>query len=299
MTDSITKREDLLDPEVLAPIVENTAQNAMAFMPLADIDRTLVGNPGDTITVPTWGTIGDAVNVNEGEAIPTEKLGQGYVKATVSKFAKGVSFTDEADITALGNVLQQATMQIGQTLAQGADTKLKDEALKVKNTLSTTLDIDGIDEMISFFDTDVKNPAYTLICSPKTKLALNKSVREYTKGSDVGAQIAISGAVPLALGASVFPTKKMADDKIVVVFSSAEDIAKSKELQDKMKQGTLTEKDITNLNSGRAFKWFIKRDTLIEIDRNKQTQTNFIYGSQIAAPYVQNPSKVLVVTKKA
>ncbi|KRL89860.1 hypothetical protein [Lactobacillus kalixensis] len=293
---AITKREDLFDPEVLAPMVQNTTQNAMVFMPLADIDRTLVGNPGDTLTVPTWGHIGAAEEVAEGEQIPVEKLGQGYTKATVSKFGKGVSFTDEADITALGNVVEQATRQIGEVIAQGADSKLMEAALKVKNTMTVTPDVDGVDAMQSFFDTDVNNPAYTLIVSPKTKLKLNKAVREYTKGSDVGAQLAINGASPLVLGTSIYATKKMADDKIIVVFSSDADIARSKELQEKMKNGNLTDKELETLNSGRAFKWLVKRDTLIEADRDKGKQINTLYGTQIAAPYVQNPSKVLVAT---
>ena len=63
---AITKKEDLFDPEVLAPMVQNTYQKAMVFMPLADIDRTLTGNPGDTLTVPTWGHIGEAQDVAEG-----------------------------------------------------------------------------------------------------------------------------------------------------------------------------------------------------------------------------------------
>lgn len=293
---AITKKEDLFDPEVLAPMVQNTYQNAMVFMPLADIDRTLEGNPGDTLTVPTWGHIGEAEDVKEGEEIPVDKLGQGYTTTTVSKFGKGVSFTDESNLVSLGDVVQQATQQIGEVIAQKADSKLMEAGLKVTNTMTATPDIDGIDAMQSFFDTDIKNPAYTLICSPKTRLKINKAVREYTKGSDVGAQIAINGAVSAALGASTYATKKMADDKIVVVFSSDQDIAYSKELQEKMKSGNLTDKDIKNLNSGRAFKWLVKRDTMIEPDRDVKRQISSLYGTQIAAPYVQNPSKVLVVT---
>ncbi|WP_103661611.1 hypothetical protein [Lactobacillus sp. HT06-2] len=293
---AITKREDLFDPEVLGPMVENSYQQAMVFMPLADIDRTLQGKPGDTLTVPTWGHIGEAQDVAEGEAIPTDKLGQGYTTATVSKFGKGVEFTDEADLISLGDTLQQATKQIGEVIAQRADSKLMEAALAVDNTMTTTLDIDGIDAMESFFNTDVKNPAYTIICSPKNQLKINKAVREYTKGSDTGAQLAITGADPIALGASIFRTNKMSDDKIVVIFSSDQDIAYSKELQDKMKSGNLTDKDIKNLNSGRAFKWFVKRDTMIEPWRDPEHQVNKLFGTQIAAPYVQNKSKVLVAT---
>lgn len=293
---AITKRADLFDPEVLAPMVQNTYQKAMVFMPLADIDRTLEGKPGDILTVPTWGHIGEAEDVNEGEKIPVDKLGQGYVQATVSKFGKGVSFTDEANLVSLGDNVQQATQQIGEVIAQRADSKLMDVAMAVDNTMTATPDVDGIDAMESFFDTDVKNPAYTIICSPKTQLKINKAVREYTKGSDTGAQLAITGAEVSALGASIYRTKKMPDDKIVVIFSSDQDIAYSKELQDKMKSGDLTDKDIKKLNSGRAFKWFVKRDTMIEPDRDPSRQIDYLYGTQIAAPYVQNPSKVLVVT---
>lgn len=297
-TNEFTSRDDLLDPEVLAPMVQNTYQNAMAFMPLADVDRTLEGKPGSKITVPTWNDDATAQEVKEGQEIPLGKMKQGYTTATIKKFGIGEPFSDEADIIGLGNAAQHATTLIGNAIAQYADTDLMNEALKVKNTLTTTADIDGIDEMESFFDTDVKNPAYTLICSPKTQLAINKSVREYTKGSDVGAQIALTGAVPTALGASIYKTKKMADDKIVVVFSSDEDIAKAKELDEALKTGNVDDKLLQSLNSGRPFKWYMKRDTLVETDRDKRKQLNYIYGTQIAAPYVQNPSKILVVDVK-
>lgn len=290
----ITTMEDFFDPEVLGPMVENGYQQAMAFMPLADVDRTLEGKPGSTLTVPTWGHIGAAEDVAEGADIPVEKLGQGFTKATVSKFGKGVGFTDESDLISMGNTVAQATKQISEVIAQGADSKLMDKALEVKNTAKVTADIDGLDLIQSFFDTDVKSPAYTLIMSPKTRLKINKAVREYTKGSDTGANLAINGAFSTALGMSIYVTKKMADDKIVAIFSTDVDIAKAKEMQEKMKSGDLSDKELQTLNSGRPFKWLVKRDILVETDRNKKNQTNYIYGTQIAAPYVQNPSKILV-----
>ena len=296
MADETTTTSELLDPEILAPMVQNTTQSAMVFMPLADIDRTLESHEGDTLKVPTWTDKFEASEVKEGQAIPVSKMTQSYTKATVKKFGLGVSFTDESDIERFGNNVDHATSQIGNAIAQAADTYLMNEALKVKNTLSTTADVDGIDAMESYFNTDVKDAAFTLICSPKTQLVINKSVREYTKGSDVGAQIALSGAVPTALGASIYRTKKMPDDKIIVVFSSAEDIENAKKLDQALKDGTADEKELESLNSGRPFKWLVKRDILIEPDRDKKKQINYIYGTQIAAPYIQNPSKLLVVS---
>lgn len=296
--DTSILKQDLFKPEVLAPILENSYQQNMALMPLADIDRTLVGNPSDEITVPIWGHIGEAVDLAEGQEIPVDKLGQGYTKATVAKFGKGVEFSDEANIERLGDIVSQSTKQIGQVIAQRADSKLLESALAVENKLDVTFDIDGIDQIVTYFATDVSSPAYTLIMHPKTRLAINKAVREYLKGSDVGAQIVLNGAVPSVLGTSLYATTKMPEDKILAVLSTDQDIAYAKELEDKIKAGHLTDQEIKKLNTGRPFKWYVKRDLMVEYDRNKATQMNQIYGTVIGAPYVQNPSKVLVASLK-
>lgn len=299
--DVMTTTDDLLDPEILGPIVQNNYQKNMVFMPLADVDRTLVGKEGDTVKVPMWTSKAKAQEVKEGTNIPLSELKQGYTTATVKKFGIGVPYTDESDIARLGANATRATYEISSALAEYADDSLLDVGLGIgaKNTITTTLDIDGVDEMLSYFNTD-KNGAYTIIGSRKNELALNKSVREYTKGSDVGATLAVNGATPLALGASFAKTNKMADNKLLVVFSSADDIAAAKELEQQLAGGkTPTDKELESLNTGRAFKWYVKRDILIESDRNKRNQTNFLYGTQIAAPYVQNKSKVLLVNIKA
>lgn len=299
--DVMTTTADLLDPEILGPMTQNNYQKAMAFLPLADIDRTLEGKEGDTITVPTWTSNAEAKEVKEGEKIPLSALKQGKTKATVKKFGIGVPYTDESDIERFGQNASRALYEISNAIAGYADNALMAAGLAVgaKRTIEATLDIDGVDAMLSSFDTD-RNGAYTIIGNRKNELILNKAVREYTRGSDVGANLAVNGATPLALGASYSKTNKMADNQLVVVFSSADDIAAAEELQDKIGAGgALDDKELGALNTGRAFKWFMKRDTLIETDRDKRTQTNYIYGTQIAAPYVQNPSKVLLVTVKA
>lgn len=297
MADEITMTSDFLDPEVLAPIVSNNYQKAMVMMPLADIDRTLVGKPGDTLTMPVWTDQGEAKEVKEGTAIPVTKLSQGSKKVKVVKFGLGHELTDEANLNSVGDAVAHATQDLSNALAQYGDTALLNAALAVNNTLSgVSLDIDGIDAMETAFDTDDKNPAYTIICSPKTKLALNKAVREYTKGSDTGAQLALSGATPTALGASIYATKKMDDSKILMVYSSDRDIALAKERADAQANGTLTDKELEEANTGRALKWVIKRNLLVETDRDKQKQIDKIFATQIAAPYVQNASKVLVAS---
>lgn len=302
MADTVmTTTADLLDPEILGPMAQNNYQKAMVFLPLADVDRTLQGKEGDTIKVPVWTSNAVAQEVKEGADIPLSSLKQGYTKATVKKFGIGVPYTDESDIERLGQNANRALYEISNAIANYADDSLKDAGLAVgaKRTIEATLDIDGVDAMLSNFDTD-RNGAYTIIGNRKNELILNKSVREYTRGSDVGANLAVNGATPLALGASYSRTNKMPDNQLLVVFSSADDIAAAREIQKQLQGGaTPDDKELETLNTGRAFKWLMKRDTLIETDRVKRNQTNYIYGTQIAAPYVQNPSKVLLVNIKA
>ena len=47
-----TMLANLLDPQVVADLVEKKLINHIRFAPLAEVDTTLVGRPGDTVTLP-------------------------------------------------------------------------------------------------------------------------------------------------------------------------------------------------------------------------------------------------------
>ena len=74
MADTITKLSDLIDPEVMGDMVSAKIPKKLRVAPFAKVDDTLVGVPGDTITVPSYGYIGDAADVAEGEAVTIEKM---------------------------------------------------------------------------------------------------------------------------------------------------------------------------------------------------------------------------------
>lgn len=53
-TEVTTMLANLVDPEVLADFIDKKLVNAIRLSPLARIDNTLVGRPGDEITLPSY-----------------------------------------------------------------------------------------------------------------------------------------------------------------------------------------------------------------------------------------------------
>ena len=51
---SMTKLENLVDPEVMADMISAKLPKKIKFSPIARIDTTLTARPGDTITVPKY-----------------------------------------------------------------------------------------------------------------------------------------------------------------------------------------------------------------------------------------------------
>lgn len=49
-----TKLENLFDPEVVADYIDKKLVDGIRLSPLARIDTTLVGRPGDELTMPYY-----------------------------------------------------------------------------------------------------------------------------------------------------------------------------------------------------------------------------------------------------
>lgn len=54
MATGTTKLAQLIDPEVMAPMISAKIASAIVATPFAKVDNTLVGQPGSTITIPKY-----------------------------------------------------------------------------------------------------------------------------------------------------------------------------------------------------------------------------------------------------
>ena len=118
MADTIlTKLADLIDPEVMADMISAKIPDKIRVAPFAKIDDTLAGVHGDTITVPSYGYIGDA----EGVDVDIDKMSTKDKKYKIKKAMKGVGLTDEAVLSGYGNPVGEANAQLALSIAAKID----------------------------------------------------------------------------------------------------------------------------------------------------------------------------------
>ena len=74
-TESEANLAQVINPQVMADMVSAKLPKLIKFTPLAVVETTLIGRPGDELTVPQWTYSGDATEITEGQAIPIDQLG--------------------------------------------------------------------------------------------------------------------------------------------------------------------------------------------------------------------------------
>lgn len=112
---------NLINPQVMADMISAELPKKIKFAPLARIDRTLAGQPGNTITVPKYAYIGDAEDVAEGVAMGTTVLTASSTQATVKKAGKAVEITDESALSGYGDPVGEANGQLLKAIAAKVD----------------------------------------------------------------------------------------------------------------------------------------------------------------------------------
>lgn len=109
---------DLLTPEVLGAYIDLKVMDAIKLTPFLDVDRTLEGRSGDTVTLPVYSYIGAAEDYAEGEEIELRKIEADTVDVTIKKIGVGIELTDEAIMVHHGDIVNEAGKQLLQSIAE-------------------------------------------------------------------------------------------------------------------------------------------------------------------------------------
>ena len=271
-----TKIAQMVNPEVMADMVSAKLPKIIKFTPLAYVERALVGQPGNTITVPKWEYSGDAKDIEEGVAIEPDQLTTKKSTMTIKKAGKGIELTDEAVLSGYGDPIGQATHQIALAIANKVDNDLVEEAKKATQFVAEAPTTgDALDKALAVF-ADEEDARYVALLNPEDAIALRKdTAKEWVRGSEIGANIVVSGTFGEAHGVQIVRSKKVEKGKGFLVKVSAVDT----DTDDVAKYG--------------AFVINLKRDVAIETDRDILKKTTVITGDEHYGVYLYDPSKVV------
>ena len=271
-----TKIAQLVNPEVMADMVSAKLPKMIKFTPLAYVERELVGQPGNTLTVPKWEYSGDAKDIEEGVAIEPDQLTTKKSTMTIKKAGKGIELTDEAVLSGLGDPIGQATHQIALAIANKVDNDLVEEAKKATQfVVEAPTTGDALDKALAVF-ADEEDARYVALINPEDAIALRKdTAKEWVRGSEIGANIVVSGTFGEAHGVQIVRSKKVEKGKGFLVKVSA------------------VETDTDDVAKYGAFVINLKRDVAIETDRDILKKTTVITGDEHYGVYLYDPTKVV------
>ena len=280
-----TKIANLVNPQVMGDMVAAKLPKKLRVAPFATIDRTLVGVPGNTITVPSYTYIGDAEDVNEGVEAGVVTLGTSTKTATIKKAMKAVELTDEAVLSGYGDPVGNAENQLALAVASKIDNDALD-ALLATNTRkydskTKAISYDVIVDAIDLFEEEI-NTEKVMFVNPKQVTTLRKDPN-FISADKYPNQVVMTGEIGTIANTRIVPTKKVKLDTTSAFYTCP--IIK------------LTHDDETEQDTA-ALTVYLKRDPNIEVDRKSLKRTTEISIDEFYTVAVSDDSKVVLAEIK-
>jgi len=273
---------DLINPEVMADMISGKIASKIVVAPFAKVDTTLVGVPGNTITVPQYAYIGDAEDIAEGIAAETVKLATTTAEVTVKKAMKAVELTDEAVLSGYGNPVGETNNQLAKAIAAKVDVDAMDALqtaqLKYDGSASK-ISYTGIIDAIDIFEEEV-NTEKVIFVHPKQVTVLRKDANFISADTYPG-NVVMTGEIGKIANCRVVASKKVPNDGTNYSCPIV-----------KLNNDTETEDDAAALTI------YLKRDTNVETDRVSLARKTDISVDKHYAVALSNASKVVLASFK-
>ena len=264
-----TYLEGLVNPQVMADMIDKKLFDYIRFAPLATVDFTLQGRPGDTVTLPYWNLLtSQATTVAEGENIPIYQLTASTTQVSIHKIGIGVQITDESLLSAYGDAMGEAVDQEVMAIAAGVDNDFLTILGNIGETMTHTASASAIvandiNDALEKFGEDLDGTKVAVVPpAVHTKL---RNTKDWLPASEIAAERMVRGAVGEIFGCQVIVSNKLKTSGNVYI----------------VKPG--------------ALRLYIKRDTLVETDRNIINKSTIATADKHYAAYMYDPTKAIKV----
>lgn len=255
-----TKLENLINPQVLADMISAELPNAIALAPLATVGRRLQGSAGNTLTMPKYGYIGDAVDVAEGEDIPISKMSTTTTQVTVKKAGMAIEISDESLLSAYGDTEEEIRRQLRMSIGNKVDNDLFTALDGATLTATGAMTVAGMLTARAKFGEQVDQPA-VIVISPNNYAKIATEILNL-ENSD---KVLIDGVVGKFAGLQVKVSGKVNDTTAYIVASGALGIE-------------------------------LKRDVNVESDRDILAKTTVYAVDEHYVAYLKDETKAIKVT---
>ena len=270
---SETMKANLIIPEVIADLVETNLGSRLTLLPVTTQDNTLLGQPGDTIKFPAFRYIGKADVINENGEITPALLTADTVSATVMKYAKAVTVTDEARLSGFGDPVGEAAKQLAHSIDHALDDALFEKLGGVayhRVYPIAALTSDAVADALTLFSEELEGDKILLV-NPAGFAALRKD-EDYIRASDLGQRMIFSGVVGEIWGCQIVVSDKIAPD------------------------ATLKETRYYIIKPG-ALRLINKSGTFVEVERDARHMRDSVYASKHCAAYLYDDSRLIALSQ--
>ena len=295
-----TKTKDIINPEVMADMIEAKIEAQCKLTPYAKVNTDLQGVPGDTLTVPSWNYIGDAEDFDpetaadsDGE-IKTTKLTASSTRFTVKCAAKSVSILQTAINSGLGNPVGQANTQLAKSIVNKVDNdiieaiyqKAKDDNKIVVDEKAAYIGYNGIVNASTKFEDEEDGIEKVLFIHPKQEKSLLTDP-DFLSADKFEAGVAVKGAIGMIAGCWVKKSKKVKQESDTnawqcPIIKCEPDSVETEYSEDELPALTI----------------FLKKDTQVDHEWFPKKQRHDLTASKYYGVAVTNSAKVVVVKFK-
>lgn len=278
MATGMTKIAQLVDPEVMAPMISAKLINSIVATPFAKIDTTLVGRAGDTITIPKYEYIGDAEDLAEGVNADKTKLATTTATHKVKKAVKQVELTDEAVLSGYGNPVGETNNQLALAIRSKIDNDVM-EALKGAQLGYTAVGNISYNNIVDAIDVlnEEENVEKVMFIHPKQVSTLRKD-SNFISNDKYNNNVIMRGEIGMIANTRIVATKKAVNAAKTLFLNPIVELKPQSQTGDEQAAVTI----------------FLKRNINLETQRELNNYTTLIGADEHYVVGITDESKIVV-----